>query len=440
MRVGPVALCLAALLLVVRASAADQTEHVYLVYIPGTRNHEPLLQTGFRLAGTKGIVTALHGVADGRRFSALTGQRTLRDLSLVAVDVDRDLALLLSKELDLAEAEGLRPAQAPPAPGAPLEVCGHPGGIDDLICRKDVRVANPGLQALRGLVPPESSKTFLERRSPSGDISVLRLEASLVPGESGAPVLNAAREVVAVVDGGLLGGVAGIAWAMPLPIKWRPVDEEGRRLGTLAALRPQDLFAIQYDPEFRLRTQIGGTWFGSLEPRESTPSLGHRQAMGVMGKVSVPLGHAFEVGGEVSWPLRDAFDSQLHTSTSERRFLRDGFFSFLVGWQGRLTRRLQVVPVGGAGVAKLQAQRLVYSRAPSPVGTVVQTQSTAHDRVTPIVTTGLDVRVRVAGSLQLVGTYRLHVLGEARDELAVRRKAQHRVGVGFQLSLQGTRP
>jgi hypothetical protein len=54
-----------------RAQETPVAKYVYMIRIPSTVHHGPIIQTGFRLQGRKGIVTALHGVADGSKFSAM---------------------------------------------------------------------------------------------------------------------------------------------------------------------------------------------------------------------------------------------------------------------------------------------------------------------------------------------------------------------------------
>src|ERR1043166_4311701 len=93
-------------------------QYVYLVRIPATTQHGAAIQTGFRIKGTKGIVTALHGVADGNSFSAVNENNdVLRDLTIQAVDVQNDLALLASEELYRRTDDGLAISDALPPEG-----------------------------------------------------------------------------------------------------------------------------------------------------------------------------------------------------------------------------------------------------------------------------------------------------------------------------------
>ncbi len=66
-------------------------------------------QTGFRVVGTVGIVTALHGVADDCQTINAVGDSgngpVFNNLDLIEADVDRDVALLSSDEVKAAKNE-----------------------------------------------------------------------------------------------------------------------------------------------------------------------------------------------------------------------------------------------------------------------------------------------------------------------------------------------
>ena len=102
-----------------------------MIRIPATSHHKTILQTGFRLAGRKGIITALHGVADGTTFSAYNESGdVLNNLKIANVDIDNDLALLRSAEIESRPAEGLQAVDSLTIEsGNPLRAFGHPEGI-----------------------------------------------------------------------------------------------------------------------------------------------------------------------------------------------------------------------------------------------------------------------------------------------------------------------
>jgi hypothetical protein len=211
--------------------------------------HGALLQTGFRLQGRKGILTALHGVADGKAFSAVNESGdVLNGLTIAGVDLDNDLALLRSTEIENRPADGLpSEGSAEVEPGESLRVLGHPQGIN--LYEKRVIAGTPVLKNLHELIPPASASAFDRRKSPSAGITVLNIQGSLVPGDSGAPVLNARGKMIGIVNGGLLGGAASISWAIPLQfVAWRDSASASTRLAELAVIPSRDLFAVNPDP------------------------------------------------------------------------------------------------------------------------------------------------------------------------------------------------
>ena len=88
------------------ATAATAVGSIAYVYRIKSDNctHEPVSrrQTGFRVQGITGIVTALHGVADCKTISALSddGQEIYLDLSIQQIDITHDAALLSSTMID----------------------------------------------------------------------------------------------------------------------------------------------------------------------------------------------------------------------------------------------------------------------------------------------------------------------------------------------------
>lgn len=220
-----------------------QEENVYLIKAFNC-THEPTerLLTGFRVRGMKGIVTALHGIADCKRVTASRKGLLLdQPLSVDKVDVDRDAALLSSPQLKSAEG-GLEVAgEVIWGSVGTLKVYGHPYGIGNIETSLSVR--QPPLKPLKDLVPAAPRADLMKRRSPNHLIQVLNLQGNILPGHSGAPILDSQGRVVAVANGGLKGGLAGISWAVPFrDIEWKDV---GKELEELVLLDPNILFATE---------------------------------------------------------------------------------------------------------------------------------------------------------------------------------------------------
>jgi carboxypeptidase family protein/trypsin-like peptidase len=212
-------------------------DFVYMVRIPATPQHPAAIQTGFRLRGTRGIVTALHGVVGGGPFSAINEKNEVfSNLWLGSLDIENDIAVLTSSDPRLQGQEGLSASQQTVASDTFLHVLGHPLGIN--LHLKGVQAGNPAYVKLSVLIPPVAAEAFDHRKSPSANVQVLDLETALVSGDSGAPVLDDAGRVVGVVDGGLLHGQAAISWAILLGAV---------HLGSVASLQNQ-ITALERQP------------------------------------------------------------------------------------------------------------------------------------------------------------------------------------------------
>jgi len=200
------------------------------------------VQTGFRTQwnGQHGILTALHGVSGCGKYYAIQheteGGVFLDDLKLVAVDVDRDVAFLSSTQLASADGGPLPKAKYNIAQDR-LKVIGYPDGalsqVDGQLRYHD----NP--LRLLGSWHQRVSNMCEKRKSPSCDINVLLVaEEPLIPGHSGAPILNQYNQVIGVADGGLQGGFALLNWIIPYAdINLVPV---GQRASDLSSLKQQD--------------------------------------------------------------------------------------------------------------------------------------------------------------------------------------------------------
>jgi Trypsin-like peptidase domain len=227
-----------------RAQEAD----VYLIKMFDCA-HKPTerTQTGFRVRGIKGLVTALHGVADCQKIMASSKNGLFLDqpLTIKKMDADHDVALLSSPQIDSAPDGGLNVADNVDWKSLGMvKVYGHPYGISKLETTLTLR--NPPLTPLKDLVPSAPLSILKERRSPNHLINVLNLQGNLLPGHSGAPILDSKGNVVAVANGGLKEGFAGISWAVPYKdIEW---DSLGSKLKVLAQIDPSLLFAADALP------------------------------------------------------------------------------------------------------------------------------------------------------------------------------------------------
>ncbi|MHC4560846.1 MAG: S1 family peptidase, partial [Planctomycetota bacterium] len=205
------------------------------------------VQTGFRVEGIDGIITALHGVVGCESITAHSddGNRDnnlFRNLVIREVDIERDVALLWSDDMENALPGGLEEASPAAEPSSPLRVMGYPLGLSTQRPLLSIEILS--LEKLVNRIPDydPSKKILLKRQSPSLEIMVLDLQTSLVPGHSGAPLLTADGRVFGVANGGLKEGAIEISWAIPWhEIEWRPVESELTRLTELNNFSLSDL-------------------------------------------------------------------------------------------------------------------------------------------------------------------------------------------------------
>ena len=88
--------------------------------------------------------------------------------------------------------------------GFPLNIAGYSS--------TEVKIRFGGNQ-LRSILPPKVLKKI--RDYPSVTAQILNLEGNLVPGLSGAPIVDSNGKVVGIVNGGLENGAIGICWGIP---------------------------------------------------------------------------------------------------------------------------------------------------------------------------------------------------------------------------------
>lgn len=235
-----------------RIECAAQAEHIYLVKASHCI-YPARSQTGFRLSGTKGIVTALHGVVDCDSIKAQdsTGRVAWKGLHLVQADVGRDAALLLSDELAMEEPVGIEVSSKSSWQAfEPVRVDGSPYGLS--LIRTQLLVRPPPFRPLISLVPDNLRYKRLrdqltQRNSPSPKTNVLNLQGPMLPGHSGAPILTSDEHVVALGSGGLEEGSTDVVWGIPLNgIQWQALDKA--KIEKLKQLRVQELFALDVDP------------------------------------------------------------------------------------------------------------------------------------------------------------------------------------------------
>ena len=173
-----------------------------------------LAGSGFVWRDPSYVVTALHlvgGSASIRVTCATTrAVRSERSAQVVRVLLSADLALL---KLDSSAAVSPIPvATARPARGERLMAAGF--SFNTSYVQPRPVTAALARHRLDEIVPPRDVYG-LKALGIDTKHDVIHLDGALVPGLSGAPVVNALGELVAIGNGGLAEGAASISWAIP---------------------------------------------------------------------------------------------------------------------------------------------------------------------------------------------------------------------------------
>jgi hypothetical protein len=212
----------------VNTSVAAQVDtpdpRTFIYKVVATCSGGELSLTAFLSQDAQGLVTALHGVAGCERIFVtnplLAGTdpaKRFDNLQIIQVNFAHDLAVLSSPELANYLAQnplaGLRTGASMTSLIGSIRVIGFPFNVTEHLETQDISLRPGGIVPLASRIPPEQQFEFASCGSPSLNSNVLDLEGTIRPGESGAPVLNSANEVIGVGLGGLGEGTSDIVWA-----------------------------------------------------------------------------------------------------------------------------------------------------------------------------------------------------------------------------------
>lgn len=184
---------------------------VLLVTSDVCTGRQPPQATGFAWHQANTIVTALHAVAGCNNITVKLGAS---DKTWPA-QIDR---VLIKADLALLTVTGAPPFPPMDVSGEvltadqPLWVWGFPMGAPKASERPFINLQ--GGPTLKDLVSTEVAQEIQTSGMPSTGIDVIDV-GSLVPGLSGAPVVDVSGKVVGIGDGGLNGGSVGVNWAVP---------------------------------------------------------------------------------------------------------------------------------------------------------------------------------------------------------------------------------
>ena len=168
--------------------------------------------SGFVLGEGGLIVTDLHVIAGCASYQVKYPGIDELPATVAHVLTARDLALL---KVDHPPAvPGLQLAAMPPQVKEELDVIGFPLGLpayDD--AGLHVTLATQLTPALRDGLDPQTLDELKSVGSPTLDTQVVRVDGNLLPGNSGAPLIDYQGKVAGIGDGGLERGTVGIGWA-----------------------------------------------------------------------------------------------------------------------------------------------------------------------------------------------------------------------------------
>ncbi|MEL6676449.1 MAG: serine protease [Bacteroidota bacterium] len=194
----------------------DKYANEALVKIVATVDNRQKNATGFCWQDSTHIVTALHAVAGSRTIvikspngqSKATIEKVFRkgDLALLKLDPNRPLRGLKPLKTEFEDPNYNRPSiwgfplRQEFSGGEKLEfkVTSRPIKLKELIIGNDGILRSLDVQGY-----------------PHTDVVIFNVISTIHPGHSGAPILNERGQLIAIADGGLRRGTAGINWAIP---------------------------------------------------------------------------------------------------------------------------------------------------------------------------------------------------------------------------------
>jgi hypothetical protein len=215
--------------------------------------------TGFIWSKNSWVVTALHGVA-GCASIAVYSEKLMDQTAarVIAAHHSSDLALLeLEGNMELPP---LVHSIAEPDLQEKYYIWGYPKNIPTL--KGDPLTFSQGLSRNTTLgkaffrTKNDFDKQVGDQGYPRFDTTIIRVGSTLQNGHSGAPIFDSQGRVVAIADGGLYQGTAGISWSIPaakylpkLPTSRDDIPGLPSRSATLMSSVAEDDTSISFDLE-----------------------------------------------------------------------------------------------------------------------------------------------------------------------------------------------
>ncbi|HKK30088.1 MAG TPA: serine protease [Alphaproteobacteria bacterium] len=168
--------------------------------------------TGFAFGSEEYVVTALHVVADCGRITVYWEKHggITSTATIARVLNGADLALL---RIDSGPGQPLRAERRRPKTNDELEALGYYLAVPTMD-NKPLRVTF-GSSRLADMLPARVRRELAGAGSIDLGMEIVRLDGHLLPGLSGAPIVNKDGRVVAIGSGGLKSGAASVSWGVP---------------------------------------------------------------------------------------------------------------------------------------------------------------------------------------------------------------------------------
>ncbi|MEM1142018.1 MAG: serine protease [Pseudomonadota bacterium] len=345
--------------------------------------------SGFFWRDATTVVTSLHVVDGQDRIVAHRVDRNGRIEASSKASVERvlkesDLVLLrLAKKLGGAP---LRENSQPPVVKQRLDAVGFPLNIAGY-SNTGVAVRFGGNQ-LRSILPPKVLRSLGEY--PSKTVEILNLEGNLVPGLSGAPIVDERGLVVGIVNGGLESGAVGISWGVPAPQLAKLAQSSDRTLPNQRNVR--ELFSADLDVEVGSAINLGSGRFTKLRTRsfEQLAATADDQ----LGLSQIAMLYS----NYNPWSFR--YDVYLDTESGATLVLPEGvnvedvgaFMQASVG-NRQIDLRFRVEPVRSANMQGIDQQSILLENALlNPYGDSLLTLDQQWSYLGPVTQQGVTVR------------------------------------------------
>lgn len=169
--------------------------------------------SGFLWKNEKWIVTTLH-LIENRFDIEVTLSNDVKSAKVIKILKEQDLVLL---ELESASynCHFLNDIETNPNLNSNLYTMGYNGnGNINAIIDRTLRLGFNSKGTLSGLLPKKIKDALSLCKRPDPSIEILYLEGTLLPGFSGAPIINNYGELVGIADGGLEEGASSISWGI----------------------------------------------------------------------------------------------------------------------------------------------------------------------------------------------------------------------------------